>query len=196
MANFFSWFVNKLRFRRFAAGGPMKLLAFGAIYYGSYSNWKHDPNPLIWIQYSGPKYTHGINTHYLNSMDKAWLGNTIYVIKKGAQAIDGLTFYKFLKLRRPSIVKSSYRVYFTNLLNMKLVSAGITNLDSVLYTTSRDPWIAQLNKTIKPSEMKSPPVQIAYSTTELHDRVIEASNAIDIRKRKVGQAPYLKGRPY
>lgn len=199
MNRFFSWLVNKLRFRRLAVSSQIHLLTFGAIYYGTYSNWKHDPNPLIWVQYSGPKYTHGINIHYLNAADKQWLANTIYLIKKGAQVIDGLTFYKLLKLRRPSIVKRAYRVYFTNLLNMKLVSAGITNLDSVVYMITKDPWVARLNQLIKPSEMKAPPTQIAFSKTELQERIIEASNSISITKNRVSttkKAPWLTGRPY
>jgi hypothetical protein len=202
MANFFSWIVNKLRYARFAMSSRMKILSFGAIYYGNYSNWKHDPTPLIWIQYSDRKYTHAINIHYLNYGDKAWLMNTIYMLKRGAQRIDGLTFYRLLKMRRPSIVKTAYRVYFTNLLNVKLVSAGITPLDKMIYTTSNDPWVAQLNEMIKPSELREGVVQVAYSPTELQDRITSAQNATDIRQTRVappvprgpvGQpAPYIR----
>jgi hypothetical protein len=192
--NFFSWLVNRLRGLRYAISPRMRMLTFGAIYYGNYSNWKHDPTPLIWCQYSDQKYTHGINIHYLSSYDKAWFLNTIYILKRAGQRMDGRVFYKFLKLRRPGIPKIAYRVYFTNLLNVKLVSAGITPLDKMIYTVSRDPWVAQLNEMIKPSEMPRKPT-IAFSPTELRDRIIQAQNAVDIRKAKVGSfgtAPWIK----
>jgi len=174
----------------------MKLLTFGAIYYGNYSNWKHDPSPLIWVQYSDKQYTHGINIHYLNSTDKAWLVNTIYIMKRASQRIDGLTFYRLLKLRRPSIVKTAYRVYFTNLLNMKLVSAGITPLDRMIYTNFTDPWVAQLNALIKPSEIRQEVIQVAYNATELQDRIISAQNATDIRQSRVGNVGNFGTAPY
>jgi len=189
MANLFSWLVNKIRYARFALSTRMKILTFGAIYYGNYSNWKHDPTPLIWIQYSDRQYTHGINIHYLNYGDKAWLANTIYILKRSAQRIDGLTFYRLLKMRRPNIVKTAYRVYFTNLLNVKLVSAGITPLDKMIYTNFADPWVAQLNEMIKPSEMRSEVVQVAYSPTELQDRITSAQNATNIQQARVTPRP-------
>jgi len=190
----YSWLVNKLRFRRFSMSARTRLLTFGAIYTTTYTNWRHDPRPMIWVQYSGPKYTHAINIHYLNSYDKAWFANTIYIIKKAGQVIDGRLFYSFLKMRRPNIVRVAYRVYFTGLLNARLVSAGITPLDKMVYTGFRDPWIAFLNQKIQPSEMRQPPV-IAYHTEELRDRIIEAQNAVDIRKQRVGAygtAPWMR----
>lgn len=196
---FWSWLVNKFRYRRLSVSTNIKMLAFGGIYYGNYSNYKNDPTPLIWVQYSDARYTHGINIHYLSSSDKAWLASTIYLIKKGNQVIDGLTFYKLLKLRRYSIVEKAYRLYFTNLLNMKLVSAGITNLDRLIYTSHRDPWILSLNEMIKPSGIFGQPPQIAFSQTELQDRIIASSNATFITKRRVGNrsgafgtAPFIR----
>lgn len=188
MASLFSHIINRLRYKRYARATGAKLLTFGAIYYGSYSNYKHDPNPLIWVQYSGPEHTHAINIHYLNRIDKAWLANTIYIIKKAHQIIDGRTFYTFLKQRRPSIVKAAYRMYFTSLLNVKLVSAGITPLDKMIYTTSQDPWVLMLNEAIKPSEMAFGPSRIAYTPTELRDRIISSINSTDIRQSRVGGA--------
>jgi len=196
MMPFWNWIVSKVRNIRYALSPRTRLLTFGAIYYGNYSNWKHDPTPLIWCQYSDAKYTHGINIHYLSSYDKAWLANTIYILKRANQRIDGRIFYRLLKMRRPNIVKTAYRVYFTNLLNVRLVSAGITPLDRLVYTNFSDPWIAQLNATIKPSEMVRETVQVAYSPTELRDRIVQAQNATDIRKKRVGGgmgvAPWLR----
>ena len=201
MANFFSWLVNKIRYARYALSTHMKIYSFGAIYYGNYSNWKHDPTPLIWIQYSDRQYTHAINIHYLNYGDKAWLMNTIYILKRGRQNLDGLTFFRLMKMRRPNMVKTAYRVYHTNLLNMRLVSAGITPLDRMIYTNFADPWVAQLNAMIKPSEMVGEGVvQVAYSQTELRDRITSSLNAVDIRQSRVakpttgafGTAPFIR----
>lgn len=189
MPSFWSWIVNKLRGIRYALNPRLRLLTFGAIYSGPYSNWRHDPVPLLWVQYSGQQITHAINIHYLSSMDKAWLMNTIYILKRGGQTLDGLTFYKLMKMRRPSMVKTAYRTYHTNLLNMRLVSAGITPLDKMIYTNFSDPWVAQLNAMIKPSEMRNEVVQVAYSPTELQDRVIAAQNAVDIRQTRVARTP-------
>jgi len=197
-SRFWEFIVSRIRNIRYALNPRIKMLTFGAIYYGNYSNWKHDPTPLIWCQYSGPKHTHGINIHYLSSSDKAWLMNTIYIMKRANQRMNGRVFYQLLKMRRPSIIKSSYRVYFTNLLNVKLVSAGITPLDRMIYTNFADPWIAQLNALIKPSEMVRETVQVAYSPTELRDRIVNSLNSVDIRKQRVGKtssigrAPWLK----
>lgn len=197
MANLFSWIVGKLRNIRYALSTRAKVYIFGTIVWGNYSNWKHDPVPLAWIQYSDRRITHAINIHYLNSSDKAWMMNTIYMLKRGNQRIDGLTFYRLLKMRRPSIVKTAYRTYHTSLFNAKLVSAGITPLDKMVYTNFADPWIAQLNAMIKPSEMVGEGVvQVAYSPTELQDRITSSLNAVDIRKTRVGGAfgvaPYIK----
>jgi len=192
---FFNWLVNKIRFVRYALSTRTKLLTFGAIYSGSYLNWKHDPTPLIWVQYSDARLTHGINIHYLNSVDKAWLLNTIYILKRSGQSMDGRVFYNLLKQRRPSIPKIAYRVYFTNMLNVKLVSAGITPLDKMVYTTSTDSWVAQLNSMTQPSEIRNERIQVSYGPTELRDRIIQAQNAVDIRQSRVGsfgKAPYLK----
>ena len=62
---FWNYVVNRLRNIRYALSTRSKIYIFGAIYYGNYSNWKHDPTPLLWIQYSDRRYTHAINIHYL-----------------------------------------------------------------------------------------------------------------------------------
>jgi hypothetical protein len=200
MPNLFQHLVNKLRGIRYAISVGRRIYAFGALYSGTYSNWKHDPKPTIWIQYSDQKYTHGLNVNYLSYSDKVWLMNTIYIIKKANQIINGKVFYQFLKQRRPSIVKTAYRLYFTPMLQLKLVSAGITRLDRLVYKGFPDSWINMLNERIKPSEMAQAPLRISFSRTELQERVIAASNTVDIKKAKVSQtgsfgtAPWAKGR--
>jgi hypothetical protein len=65
----------------------------------------------------------------------------------------------------------------------------------MIYTNFQDPWVAQLNAMIKPSEMVTERVQVAYSPTELRDRIIQAQNATDIRKSRVGAfgpAPWMR----
>jgi hypothetical protein len=187
MPNLYNWLVNKIRGVRYALTIGSRTYAFGAVYAGTYANWKHDPNPVLWIQYSDQKYTHGINVKYLNAADKAWFMNTIYVIKKANQIIDGRVFYQFLKQRRPSIVRTAYRLYFTSMLHIKLVSAGITRLDRMVYKGFPDQWVAFLNQRIAPSEMREGVSRISFSPTELRDRIAQAVNSVDIRSQQVGQ---------
>jgi len=195
LPKFWSWIVNKIRFSRFALSGRVKMLTFGAIYQGNYSNWKHDPNPQIFVMYSGPKYTHAIQLHYMSYSDKMWFGNLLYMVKRGGQIIDGYTLYKLFKSQKMNIIKTCYRVYFTNLLNMKLVSAGITPLNKIAYTFSKDPFIISLNEKIKPTEMTTVP-RVAYSSTELQERIISAQNAQPIAQQRVSStrtiAPWIK----
>lgn len=175
--NFYQWILNKIRMRRFSTGVGLatKLYTFGTIVEGHYRNYKHDQNPLVWVQYSDARYTHGININYLNQADKMWLIKTIYMIKKYGQGMDGRTFYQMLKQQRMSIVKTAYRVYFTNQCEYKMVSAGITNMDKMCYTT-RNNFVNMLNYQIAPREITKSPTQVAYSSEELRNRIIEAQN--------------------
>lgn len=194
----YNWIVNKLRFARHAFSIKVQLYQFGSFFFGPYSNWKNDQKPLIFCMYSNPKYTHGLNIHYLNTSDKMWLGRTIYLIIKGKQKIDGYTFYKLLKQQRINIIKTAYRVYFTGMCNYKLVGHGLnTHLYKMIYPIT-DQWLKTLNENTSPEEIAYPPIDIAYSPEELRTRIIEAQNAIDITKQRVaktgtfGTAPYIK----
>lgn len=199
MPRFFSWLVNRLRFKRFTLSGRVKKLEQYAIYSSTYSNWKHDPQPLIFVMYSGDKYTHGINIHYMSVSDKQWFAKTLFLLKKGGQVLTGENMYRLLKLRRMSIVKTCYRVYFTSLLNAKMVSAGLTPLDSLVYSITKDPWILALNEMLEPNEIGSAPEQIAYSPTELQDRIMQVMNSTPLQQKTVGTqgpAPYTRPAPY
>jgi L-rhamnose mutarotase len=192
------WLLDRLRFKRLAVNPQMKYLAVGALYSGNYSNFKHDPKPLLFVMWCDEKIVHAFNCNYFSKIQKKWMGQTIYLIKKANQNIDPRTLYRFIKQRRPDLL-NYYRQYHTELLNMKLVSAGITNLDSLLYTVSSDPWIAALNELIKPSEMIKPPSKISFSPTELQERVNLALSSTDLRKGTVGgqpPAPYTNKPPY
>lgn len=197
---FFNYILSKLRNIQYSiTGGNRRALLFGCVYKMSYRNWKHDPNPLIWVQYSDQKYTHGININYLSPDEKMWLMRTIYNVKKGAQRIDGRVFYQLMKFQKPSIAKKAYRLYHTNMImNFKLVSAGITNNDP-LVSPFGDPWVLQLNKFISPQRLdESKNIKVAYSQDELQNRIAEAVNAIPITKKPtfgVQQKPN-NGRPF
>ena len=174
------WLIAKLRNRRYAMTSTQgKALIFGTIYAMRYTNFKRDPNPLIFVLYSGPRtfvrksghYTDGINLHYLSMPDKMWMARMIYLIKKGNQIMKPHLFYRFLKLNRPSIVRTAYRRYHTSMIIApKMVSAGWTHLGKLVYPFN-DPWIQGLNQQLEPKELKYTKVKVAYSPTELTDRV-------------------------
>lgn len=186
----FSRIISKLRRIRFSRSPRSKLLAFGAIYLGTYTNFKHDRTPLIWVQWSDETYTHGINLHYLNQSDRMWFARTIYLMSKGGQRITPRNMYHFLKMRRKNIVQVAYRKYFTSLLNMRLVSPGITPLHKMVYTDHNEHFIKALNKQLEPSEMAIGAPQIAFSDTELQERIIQATQATPITQRRI--APYIR----
>ena len=149
-----------------------------------YSNFKRDPNPQILVLYSGHRtfvkasghYTDGINLHYLAMSDKMWLARTIYLIKKGNQIMKPHLFYRFLKLNRPNIIRTAYRRYHTSMVGSpKMISAGWTQLTKLVYPQN-DPWIQGLNQTLEPREIGYTKVQVAYSKTEITDRVNQALN--------------------
>lgn len=186
----FSRIVSKLRGIRYSIAPKTRILTFGAIYLGPYTNFKHDRTPLIWIQWSDEKYTHGINLHYLDTSDRAWFMRTIYLMSRGGQKITPRNMYNLIKMRRKNIIRVAYRKYFTSLLNSRLVSPGITNLHSLVYTDHNEGFIKQLNKQLKPSSIfSSTAPQISFSETELQDRIIQATQAVPITQRKV--APYI-----
>ena len=174
------WLLAKLRNRRYSmqsTGG--RALIFGTIYTMRYSNFKRDPNPLIFVLYSGPRrfvhisghYTDGINLHYLNYADKMWFARMMYLVKKGNQQMNPRLFYRFLKLNRPSIIRAAYRRYHTSMIGgPKMVSAGWTHLSKLVYPFN-DPWIQGLNRTLEPTSINETNVRVAYSANELTDRI-------------------------
>lgn len=200
------WFFARLRNRRYSIQNRLgQDLIFGAIYkMGVYQNWKKDPAPMIYVMYSGPMsfikksghYTDGINLNYLDMGQKMWLARTIFLMRKGNQQMNGAVFYRFLKGQRPDIIKRAYRRYHTNMISRpRMVSAGITNLDKLCYPYN-DPFIKNLNKSLEPSELRATSVKIAYSPTELKDRIIQAQNSSPIQSIRQNQpqqiAPWVK----
>jgi len=166
---------------------------------GVYQNWKKDPAPMIYVMYSGPMtftktsghYTDGINLNYLDISQKMWMARTLYLMKKGNQIMNGAVFYRFLKTQRQDIIKKAYRRYHTNMIsNPKMVSAGITNLGRLIYPYN-DPFIQRLNESLAPTELRATSIQVAYSPTELRDRITQAQNAIPIQSIRQNQPQQL-----
>lgn len=196
--NIIGWVVDRIRTlgSRFSY---MATRAFGTLYYGTivsftYLNFKHDPRPNILVMYSGMRYTHGINLNYLSYDDKQWIGRIIYMIKKGNQIIDGRTLYLMIKNQRPSIVRTAYRVYKTQFIsNPKMVSAGFTPMEKLEFNTD-DPYIQTLKRYLNPSNQPAYGVKVAYSDTELQERVILAQQSTPITSatrsatRQIGSA--------
>lgn len=179
--NVINWLVNKVR----TTFSGMGFRAFSMMYYGTivsfrYLNFKHDPNPMIFVMYSGQKYTHGLNFHYMDDADKQWLGRMIYLIKKGNQILDGRTLYMMLKSQRPSIVRKCYRMYHTGMIQgVKMVSAGFTPMGR-MEQSSNDPFISALNNYLTPEKQPAYSVKVAYYDEELKDRIIMSQQATPI----------------
>lgn len=181
-------------------------LRYSAIYYGSYTNWKNDPRPLIFIMYGGNKYTHAINVHYMNSADKKWFLRTLYLLKKGNQKIDGYNLYKYIKMKRKTIIESCYRVYFTSLLKMKMVGSGLTPFENLTYRPPNDPWLKELNEKLSAKEIDVSYHDdfkgVAYNKNELQERLSHVRNSTPLQKRSVkkthvtSKASYVKKAPW
>jgi hypothetical protein len=195
MNNFYNSLITKLQGIRYSAFPP-KVLAFSAIYYfnGGYLNYKHDKFPLVFIMYSGPKYTHGLNIHYADDIDKQWLMRILVTLRRGNQAMDGLTFYRFLKLNRINIIKKCYRVYFTNQIrNTLLVSSGLTEMIGLVKPFD-DFFIKSLNNQIEErnllSTQKTAP---AFSQEELYSKVNEVFNTVPLERQRAVTGVQTKG---
>lgn len=171
------------RIKQFGAATGIVKNAYRVMYYGtfneiSYSNFKHDPRPLIFVMYSGTAYTHGLNIHYMSYEDKMWLGNLIISFKKRNQMINGRMLYRVIKTQRPSIVRSCYRKYFTkNIISPRMVCAGFTPMERYVLKTN-DGYIKQLNGYLNNNLASSINVnENKLTDEELRRRVIIARNA-------------------
>ena len=129
---------------------PVIPFAPGRVYKCIYSNWKHDPRPLLFILGSDAFYTHGINVHYLGGLSQTLL-RIIMQMRLSNRALTGYIMYRFLKMRAPGIPRMAYRKYFTKYLLGKLVSDGVSQIPTpgkaFLIT---DPFVRQLNNMIRP----------------------------------------------
>jgi len=189
----YNFLISKLQQIRYTAFPP-KILAFSCFYKMSYNNYKHDPSPLIWVQYSGPKYTHGLNLNYCDSYDKQWFARILTVLKRGNQAMDGITFYRFLKLNRINIIKKCYRVYLTaQIRNPVLVSAGLTEMWD-LVKPFQDGYITALNEQLQENNLLSvQKVTPAFSQAELYNRVNEVFSSVPLDSQRSVTGVQTKG---
>jgi hypothetical protein len=133
----------------------------GRIYKSIYTNWHHDPRPLIFILSSNAFYTHAINIHYLETQQRNMM-HMIKNMKDSGKVWTGLMMYQYMKNRYPAIPSLGYRMYFTKYLKGKLVSDGISQ--NPLPGKARffaEPFIRQLNdmlgkeERLKPDELET-----------------------------------------
>lgn len=187
MNSFFSYIINFLRGIKASVTtgfNRKRVYPIGSIISGAYSNWHHDPTPTIlylgtYIAKNGKSYIHGIQLHYLSDYDRTWLLNLIYMMKRGGQQIVPRQFYYYIKLNRPYIIKTSYRIYHQGLASFYTISPGFSNLDvKSCYTVkdSRDFAITQLNQKIDAAYNVnvgdySNPSRVAYDKDELQNHI-------------------------
>lgn len=130
----------------------------GTIIYSSYSTQlraNYDRNPLALVLFSGVRqtrkgqyhYTHALNLNVLDFNEKAFLLKTIYAIHTTTTVPTPQAFYLYLKTNYPSIIKKSYRTYFTAYLNGKYVSPGFS-FGKVPLRAYNDSYIVQINKIV------------------------------------------------
>lgn len=95
----------------------------GSIFSCRYLRWHHDSNPLLFVIYSDIKYTIGFNIHYLRKSELEDLIKLFTKIKNDPKTKrmffnrNREWYYSWLKKEFPDLIESSYRVYFSGLLN-------------------------------------------------------------------------------
>ena len=137
--------------KRVVPGQPEVVpFAPGRVYKTMYTNYKHDPRPLIFIMSSNMFHTHAINVNYLGGLQNTLL-RIIMNMRNSNLPLTGMVMYQFLKMRAPSIPKIAYRVYFTRYLRGKLVSDGVSQIPSPdTKTFVVEPFVRALNNLIRP----------------------------------------------
>lgn len=132
------------------AGTAVVPFAPGRVYKCVYTNYKHDPRPLLFVLYSDAFYTHGINVNYLGGMQRSMMQMILYM-RNSNKPLTGSIMYEFLKMRAPAIPELAYRMYFTRYLRGKLVSDGVSQIPSPNKATFlMGPFVRQLNNLIRP----------------------------------------------
>lgn len=190
--NIFTVLADKLKQRRLWLTNNF---SYGCFYHGSYQRWKTDPNPLIFIMYSDRNYTQGLNIHHMSYADKEWFKSLVASFAFNHTKIDGYSLYQMLKQRRYTIVQTAYRKYFTNMLNLKMVSGGINpELNNFNHSIS-DSYIISLNNIIEGKEN----LNGYYKPTpeQIQTRIAMANNIIDLGRKNnpmAGRtAPWYRG---
>lgn len=183
--NIIGWVLSRIRQfgNRFSGtfGNTYRVMYGGTFVKMNYANYKHDPSPLIFVLYSGIKYTDGLNINYLNFQEKQYLGRLVYALRRGNQVIDGHSLYLILKRDvYYSIVRKCYRKYFSNLImNPRMVSSGFTPLNRLVYPYN-DPFISSLNRYLNGENLGYTNQRVAYYPQELQDRINMAIHSVPI----------------
>ena len=86
-------------------------LKFGDLILCRYSNFHHDPTPLVFCLYSDSAYTHGLNSHYLSPAECIQLRKLLSYVPPGRTQF----VYDFIKARFNSVLRA-YRRYKTPLI--------------------------------------------------------------------------------
>lgn len=162
----------------------------GRIYKCVYSNYKHDPRPLVFILYSDAFYTHGININYLAGLQTTMI-KMILSMRASGKPLTGAIMYEFLKARSPGIPQAGYRMYFTRYLRGKLVSDGVSQIPSpnkAMFLMG--PFVRQLNNLIRPTAVNK--VQMSQEesdrlVSEMEQAETSATQKFLARKTPTGE---------
>jgi len=134
--SFFSSLLNKIRgINQNTKARTTNTYMFGVILSGTYSNWKRDPHPTFlclgcYAKANGQMYVHGIQLHSIgNGLN--YLLTLIQNMKRNGVITNPLSFFNYLKMNNPTLIKEGYRTYNTNFCNFKIVNAGLTNIPNV-----------------------------------------------------------------
>lgn len=104
---------------------------FGVILSGTYSNWKRDPHPTILCLgcYTKPtgRYVHGIQLHAIGEYQTNLI-TLILNMKKNGMITNPYSFFNYLKLNYPAIIRYGYRTYKLEQTNFRIVNPGLTNI--------------------------------------------------------------------
>lgn len=126
--------MQKLHFRDI-----IMILAPMKIYYTTYSNAHHDPNPLLFVMHSDSKYTEGLNIRYLSMARQSAFYNMIRILAEVREEESGEQFfytgpmmYAIIKKYYPDFAKIAYRKYFTNFLFGKIVNDALNAVSPLM----------------------------------------------------------------
>ncbi len=185
--NIVRWVINRAKNfgNRFSGlfSNKYSIIYTGTIVKMTYSNYKHDPEPLILVLYSGVKYTHALNLNYLTPQDKAYLLRLIYQLKNANQPVNPRVVYQILKRDAYySIVRKSYRTYFSNMIvQPRTVSNGWTSFRLRTFSIN-DPFVNELNRVlgtrVQPQIIRQN--RVSYYPQELQERIIQSINSTPV----------------
>lgn len=183
--NIVSWIIQRAKnFGNKFSGlfsNKYSVIYTGTIVKMAYSNYKHDPAPLILVLYSGVKYTHALNLNYLSTQEKQYLMRLIYALKKGNQPVNTRAVYMLLKRDAYySIVRKSYRTYFSNMiLSPRVVSNGWTSF-GLKTQYINDPFVINLNKYLGMQATNVIQSRVSYYPQELQEQIIQSINSVPV----------------